>query len=228
VPPGAPPPGALPPLASIESLLGGFAQETDTDNAFNKLFALWGARYLVGRVDACSQAVTQGLECFARRGTLADLRLFNRPAILPITDMQGRTHQVVLAGLDDDRATLSLGGAPRSVSVGELSRLWFGDFVLLWRPGTPEAKTLSYGMRGPDVARLRRGLQQLRGIPPGPDNPVYDAELVRLVEDFQRQQRMTVDGVAGLQTLLVIDSRLAVPGTPRLDAPALALASRGG
>ena len=203
----------------LDTLLAQYGNETDPDNAFNKLFALWNSRYVVGRIDACTQATQQGLECYVQRGTLADLRLFNRPAILAVNDARGRSHQVVLAALDDDRAILSLGGAPRTVRLGELSRLWFGDFVLLWRPGVPDVKTLSVGMRGDDVKRLREGLRRLRGLEPElAPNSVYDAELVKLVEEFQRQHRLNVDGIAGIQTLVVLDTALATPGSPLLDA----------
>ena len=203
----------------LDTLLAQYGNETDPDNAFNKLFALWNSRYLVGRIDACTQATQQGLECYVQRGTFADLRLFNRPAILAVNDARGKSHQVVLAALDDDRAILSLGGAPRTVRLGELSRMWFGDFVLLWRPGVPDVKTLSVGMRGDDVKRLREGLRRLRGLEPElAPNSVYDTELVKLVEDFQRQHRLNVDGIAGIQTLVVLDTALATPGSPLLDA----------
>ncbi len=219
---------STPTLVSLDQLLTDYGTETDPDNAFNKLFALWNARYIVGRTDACTQATTLGLECYVQRGTFADLRLFNRPAILTVNDTGGRSHQVVLAALDDDRAIVSLGGAPRAVRLGELSRLWFGDLVLLWRPGVPDVKTLSLGMRGNDVLRLRRGLQRLRGVEPDlAPNSVYDAELVKLVEDFQRQHRLNVDGIAGLQTLVVLDTALAAPGSPLLDASTPRLAQGG-
>jgi peptidoglycan hydrolase-like protein with peptidoglycan-binding domain len=47
---------------------------------------------------------------------------------------------------------------------------------------------------------------------------VFDAALVRLVEDFQRSRRLTADGIAGVKTQLVLDSALDAPGTPTLDA----------
>ena len=40
---------------------------------------------------------------------------------------------MVLTRLDDEQARLDLGG-PQSVGLGELSRYWLGDFVMLWRP----------------------------------------------------------------------------------------------
>lgn len=211
---------AAAPIAApwLADLLRTFGTETDTDNAFNKLFALWGARYVASKIDPCTQAQPQGLECFAERGTLGRLQQFNRPAILSITDDLGRDHQVVLAGLNNERATLSLGGARREVTLGELSRLWAGDYVLLWRPGTGNVRPLSLGMRGAEVERLRDGLYKLRGEKAGRAADVtYDAELSRLVAAFQRQHRLTVDGVAGIETLVMLDAALADKGSPLLD-----------
>ena len=41
---------------------------------------------------------------------------------------------------------------------------------------------------------------------------------MKLVEEFQRQHRLNVDGIAGIQTLVVLDTALATPGSPLLDA----------
>ena len=78
----------------------------------------------------------------------------------------------------------------------------------------------------PKLQRLRANLQKLRiagGLPavgaPGPKN-VYDAELAQWVTEFQRSHRLNVDGVAGIQTLVVLDTALASPGSPLLDAGA--------
>src|SRR6185437_5964809 len=41
--------------AVLAQLLAAHGSETDTDSAFAKLFALWGARYVAGNVDPCTQ-----------------------------------------------------------------------------------------------------------------------------------------------------------------------------
>ena len=111
----------------------------------------------------CTQAGQQGLECVTERGSFGQLRLYNRPAILLLNDAGGASHQVVLTALDDEQAQARSRRHRTSVSIGELSRYWLGDFVMLWRPGSSPVKALSAGMRGAQVRWLRQSLQRLHG-----------------------------------------------------------------
>jgi len=201
----------------LTDLLAQHANETDTDSAFSKLFGIWRIQYVPAGVDPCSQASSQGLECLNQRGSFGQLRLYNRPAILVLSDNAGASHQVVLTALDDEHATVQMGGSSHDVSIGELSRYWFGDFVMLWRPGTSQVKSLSQGMRGDDVRWLRQSLQRVEGEhSDGPVSDVFDENLSKLVRDFQRQHRLTVDGIAGVQTQIVLASAVAPPDSPSL------------
>jgi general secretion pathway protein A len=229
VPSAAAPSGAVVPSAAIATsagpartvlapLLQSGAVATGTDQAFAKLFALWNTPFDAGGARPCEQATTHGLECLAQRGTLAQLRLLNRPAIVSLVAPDGSEHQVVVSQLRDTSARVELGGRAYDADLNELQRYWFGDFLLLWRPPLP-GRTLSPGMRGDEVRWLRQGLQQIRGEPPRTGaSDVYDGELVRLVEDFQRMHRLTVDGIAGQQTQVMLDGQLGAPGTPTLRA----------
>jgi general secretion pathway protein A len=215
----APAPPAKPALSGHEltDLLAKHANETDTDSAFSKLFGIWRIQYVPAGVDPCSQASNQGLECLNQRGSFGQLRLYNRPAILMLNDNAGASHQVVLTALDDEHATVQLGGSSHDVSIGELSRYWFGDFVMLWRPGTSQVKSLAQGMRGDDVRWLRQSLQRVEGEhSDGPVSDLFDESLGKLVRDFQRQHRLTVDGIAGVQTQIVLASAVAPPDSPFL------------
>jgi len=222
----APPPAPVQPAApakpglsghELTDLLAKHANETDTDSAFTQLFGIWRIQYVPASVDPCSQASNQGLECLNQKGSFGQLRLYNRPAILVLSDNAGASHQVVLTALDDEHATVQLGGASQDVSIGELSRYWFGDFVMLWRPGTSQVKSLSQGMRGDDVRWLRQSLQRVEGEhSDGPVSDVFDENLSKLVRDFQRQHRLTVDGIAGVQTQIVLASAVAPPDSPFL------------
>ena len=204
---------------TLAALLAKNSAQTDPDSAFAKLFGLWGAHYSAGSVDPCTQATQQGLECFVQHASFAQLRLYNRPAILMITDDAGAAHHVVMTGLDDEHARLELAGT-HDIGIAELARYWYGDFVLLWRPGVRGGgKVLSLGMRGADVRQLRESLERLRGAnADAAASDVFDEQLGAMVRDFQRSHRLTVDGVAGVQTLVVLNGAIAAPNTPLLAA----------
>jgi len=227
----APAPAAAPvtvarvaPLApaplSLQELLAAHKDATGTDDAFAHLFGLWGAHYVAGDTDPCTQATQQGMECLMQRGSFGQLRLYNRPAILLLKDDSGTKHQVVLAGLDDEHARIDIAGQTHELSIGELSRYWFGDFVMLWRPGTQTVKPLTVGMRGDEVRWLRQSLERLQGgaAAAATVSDVFDTEPSHLVMDFQRQHRLAVDGIAGVQTQMVLASAVAGSDSPLLSA----------
>jgi general secretion pathway protein A len=223
VAPAATEPESAPPVAAVplDKLLVRHGNDTTTEAALGKLFALWGAVYDPAKGRGCDQATRQGLECLFQKGSWAQLHALNRPAILTLTDDVGRSHQVVLTGLDDERARLDLGGEVREVSITAVSRYWFGDFLLLWRPPLAVVKALAPGMRGEDVRWLRDSLRATQGLPAAPPgNDLYDDELAQLVQDFQRQHRLAVDGVAGVQTQIALDTALNATNSPTIVAQA--------
>jgi general secretion pathway protein A len=201
---------------------------TGPDASFTQLLKLWNARYVAGNTDGCSQATAQGLECVTLRGSLAQLRQLNRPAILMLSDGAGRNFQSVLTAMTDETARLQIGDERVEVGIAELSRYWFGDLVLLWRPATPTVNDLTLGMRGPAVQQLRARLLQWRGLEVRtPVSGTFDAELAQLVEEFQRAHHVIADGVAGIETQLLLDAALATPGSPLLRTAAAPMNSAG-
>jgi general secretion pathway protein A len=209
------------PGAPLSTLLAQSGSRTGPDDAFGRLFELWKMPYVAGQEDPCTQAERHGLECVLQRGSFGQLRLYNRPVILMLNDDEGAPHQVVLSSLGNETGRIELGETSHDVSIAELARYWLGDYVLLWKPVTTTVRNLSLGMRGDEVRWLRRSLLELRGAQ-GEDPPsdVFDAELGRLVMEFQRRNRLSVDGVAGLQTQIVLNGALPGDGTPLLSLPA--------
>jgi general secretion pathway protein A len=212
--PSPPPP---PPPVSINALLAENAATTGDAAAFRRLLALWGTA-MTDDKDPCGQAQKAGLACLDQRGSWAQVRALNRPAILTLTDGEGQRHRVVLSALDEEFGTLDLGDHDVRVPLAELSRDWFGEFTVVWKPKTLHARQLSVGMRGDEVRWLRRSLNALHGAASDPAlDDVYDQELAIAVQNFQREHRLNVDGVAGLQTQVVLDTALAEPGSPLLS-----------
>jgi general secretion pathway protein A len=227
VPPPATPVVAAPPapkLASVNALLQANEANTTDAGAFRRLLALWGTAMSDDR-DPCGQAAKAGLACLDQRGSWAQVKTLNRPAILTLTDDRGQRHRVVLSSLDDKTATLNLGEHNEKVSIDDLSRDWFGEFTVVWKPKTARTRLLSLGMQGDEVRWLRRSLNALAGGASDPEHAdVYDQELAIAVQNFQREHRLNVDGIAGVQTQVVLDTALADPNSPLLLSNAL----RGG
>jgi general secretion pathway protein A len=216
-----PPP--LPAVPTLPSLLANAGAATTADTAFTELLKLWQATYTAGSADPCTQAAAQGLACVTLHSSIAQLRELQRPAILMLADNHGASHQVVLTGIGTELATLRIGARSVAVGIAELARFWYGDCVLLWRPATLPVSELRPGMRGGPVRGLRSQLLQASGAAPGSvRNANFDAELTRLVEDFQRAHHLAVDGIAGVETQLLLDAVLAAPGTPTLQSPGAA------
>jgi general secretion pathway protein A len=127
----------------------------------------------------------------------------------------------VIAGLDADAAKVRFPDATQDISIASLSQLWYGDYLILWRPQVAAPRALSAGMQGAGVRWLRTTLNTVHGQPgDGNSSDYYDEDLVRMVEEFQRQHRLNVDGIAGVQTQIVLDTLNNSAGAPLLVAQA--------
>jgi general secretion pathway protein A len=214
--PAPPKPAAPPVAASINALLAANNAYTSDAAAFRRLLSLWGTAMADDR-NPCGQAAKAGLSCLEQRGSWAQVRALNRPAILTLSDDHGQRHRVVLSALDDRYATLNLGEHDERVPLDELSRDWFGEFTLVWKPKTARTRLLTVGMTGDEVRWLRRSLNALQGAASDPEHgDIYDQELAIAVQNFQREHRLNVDGIAGVQTQVMLDTALAEPGSPLL------------
>jgi general secretion pathway protein A len=197
---------------------------TTTANALTSLFEVWGLEYQDSAKEGCAQASDAGLACLYQRGSWSGLRQMDRPAILTLVDDNGDSHKVLLTAIHDDTAELSIGGVLVEHPVSDVLQSWFGQYMLLWRPvgGTPVS--LRPGSRNDSVLWLRRSLASISPdyATTNVESDAFDAELERIVRQFQRDHRLGVDGLAGQQTQIVINSLLAADGTPRLTMPMLA------
>ncbi len=209
---------------SLDEQLKMASDVTGTDYALAALFETWGVEYRTGGRGGCAQAADAGLTCLYQRGSWSGLRQMDRPAILTLVDSSGNDHEVVLTGIIGGNAELSLGGVRVTHAVADITDAWFGQFMLLWRPPAGTAVSLGPGSQGGDVAWLRNSLAAIDGRYASADvqSETFDAELEQLVRTFQRDHRLDVDGLAGQQTQIIINSLLAVEGTPRLSTPRLA------
>ena len=208
--------------ASLSDELALAGELTKTDFALASLFSLWDLDYTRGAQSGCSQAVAAGLACLYQRGSWNGLRQLNRPAVLSVIDHSGDAHEIVLTAINGDSAELSIGGVVVTHPVQEITDVWFGQFMLLWRPPGGTAVSLLPGFRGAEVLWLRTSLADIDERYESEANDEYDSALKEIVRQFQRDHRLDVDGLAGQQTQIIVNSLLGPDGSPRLTTSRLA------
>jgi general secretion pathway protein A len=200
---------------------------TSPNFALASLFDLWNLEYTTGAESACTQAMIAGLACLSQRGSWNNLKQLNRPAILNVIDDNGTAHDVVLTAIHGDSAELSMGGVTVTHPVSAILDIWYGEILLLWQPPGRSPVSLLPGSHGTEVVWLRESLANIDERYTTEDSDQfdldhYDNNLASIVRQFQRDYRLEVDGLAGRQTQIIINSLLGPDGSPRLITPRLA------
>ena len=92
--------------------------------------------------------------------------------------------------------------------------------MLIWRPPNGSDEAISPGMQNENVRWLRESLAAIDpNYKPQTTTPdFFDEELEQQLIRFQRQNRLDTDGVAGQKTQIIINSMLALDGTPTFSA----------
>jgi general secretion pathway protein A len=185
------------------------------DEAWGGLYRLWGIRVGAGE-NGCAQALVRGLDCLRGEGGLEQLRRLNRPAIVRVYDSNGAPRWLVLKRLQDRQATLAAGSERVVADIDKLAGYDISEFVLFWRPPARTGGTLAAGDHGAGVAWLVKRLGAPDGAISGAaSDPVFDEALTTAVRRFQRAAGIADDGIAGPETLILLD-RDPAPGTPTL------------
>jgi general secretion pathway protein A len=169
--------------------------------AFNTLFARWDKIYQA-ELDTtpCEQAVSQGLACLNRQGSLGSLRHLNRPAVLQLVDQQGRRFYAPLIKLTDNKASLIINAKEVVVGTNDLEKQWFGSYTILWQPPPGYSKPIKPGAEDQDVEWLSNQIQKATGL------ESTSTDLSQMVTAFQKSEGLIADGIAGPETLIHLNS----------------------
>jgi len=213
--PTPPQPRPLPPVSGALRALLEQPEAQQQNEAWGWLYRLWGIRVGDGE-NGCAQALVHGLDCLRGEGGLEQLRRLNRPAVVRVYDAQAAPRWLVLERLQGRQVTLAAGGARTVVDIDKLEGYDIREFVLLWRPPAHTRGTLAAGDSGAGVAWLAQRLGPTRGAPArAVADQAFNETLSEAVRRFQRGAGIAADGIAGPETLILLD-REPAPGTPTL------------
>jgi len=195
------------------------ASTSDSANAYRGLAKQWGQALAEG--DACQQVQQAALRCYVSNKGFAEIRQLDRPVLLDLKDTSGQAAYVLLTGLSDTQANLTIDGKPYLVSLLALSQHFQGDFVTLWKVPEDFRERVRHGDQGKDIDWLATQLSKLNGKPAPETNAPYEQELEQQVKDFQSSQGLQADGLVGPKTLMQLN-RATGSDEPRLHMLAAA------
>ena len=190
---------------------------TDRTTALRILLRRWGVE--LGEVrygDPCAKIATFGLLCEPEQGTWANLRYFDRPAVIRVAGGNG---YLVVGALGADSATLDLDSGSEQVATRALDDYWTGDYVLIWQP-PPVAGVSIIGPRssGAAISWLRKLISRVPGLELADvESDFYTADLSQAITRFQTDRGLDADGIAGPRTLVQLHNAVAMPGIPKLS-----------
>ncbi|MEE1673580.1 AAA family ATPase [Agarivorans aestuarii] len=176
------------------------------------LLRTWG--YDVANAQAnCNLVTSLNLYCLNLTGGERALREVNLPAVVELEE-EGHYFYAVVRHWGP---TLELWMGDRAIMV---SRSWFGqrwngEFQVLWKQPPGFTGVLKQGNQGEAVYWLEQSLSLIQGQRPRKTFN-FDAQLSRQVQQFQQQNRLSADGIAGVFTLLRLNQQIYVD-QPRLQ-----------
>jgi len=209
-------------LESGAQTLAALLLESDSSNyraAWTEFLALWSVVLPASvKPDFCDFAKQYGLLCLIEQGSWDTLRQFDRPVILKLVADDGRSVPVVLQHMNDSVLELVIGNDLYRLTLEQVSRYWYGDYVLLLEAPPGGRMFLRAGDRDPDVAWLRQQLETALGVQiPVTDPLAFDYPLQKRVLEFQRSRGLVPDGVVGKNTIIHLNSVSNRAGVPRLS-----------
>ncbi len=202
----------------LEQLTRAINQAISPDVAMQNLYRVWGYQTELEEA-TCDDAPRAGLRCQEGEATLAELQALQYPALISLTDETGGLYYATLVSLGPDKASLLIGNQSWQVDRQWLSDAWGGSYTLLWRMpkgGVPLIGSNASAAQAQWLDNaLSRAMQQ-------PDRKVsrFDATLKSKLQQFQREQGLTPDGIAGSNTLLRLNALAGEP-MPRLEDESL-------
>lgn len=204
---------AAPPLTR-EAALQGIAAIPEQENlyaAVNAVLAIWQARGVEPvpgeQATLPILALKRGLAATRVPWNLDDLVRVDAPALLHVAVPGAGNRLVALVGVGADEVSVVPAIAGRStLTRAELALIWTGEATLFWKDFHGFASRVKPEEKLAGV-KLLQGLLKQVGSYSGPINGTFGKTTQAALAEFQRRERLVVDGKVGSQTLMLLYRR---------------------
>ena len=213
-------PGARLPRADLATVLARSSPAVTTAKSLDALLEIWGEAPTATELLSFSQALAilegRGLAVMSLRGASVEtLQLFNYPAILEMSALDGMPRFVLLAGLASGEALLAGidQGRLLRVPLAQVEEHWDGDAWVAWRDFEELPEVLRPPLRGAPVTWLQQTLGRM-GFYDGAPTGEFDAATIAGVRALQASLQVEVDGTVGEVTKArLYESARVLPGS---------------
>ncbi|MEL0628391.1 AAA family ATPase [Psychromonas aquatilis] len=169
-------------------------------NALKTLYAVWGYEVSLNNV-SCDQGEGALLQCFSEKTSLQKLELLNYPAVIELVNDEDSVYTVLYQV--GKNYQLLIGSQMITVTKKWLLEYWSGESTILWKTPINASNPLKFGEKGDRVFWLSSHLNRLAGLPDG-NKTRFDWKLKSQVIEFQENNNLVADGIAGKQTLMLL------------------------
>lgn len=160
-------------------------------------------------------AAANGLAIEYLSPAIDQLLALDLPAIVQL-QRDGTARAATVTAVDADTLTVESAGDTWNMTRDAFREHYTGEAVILWEDPTPGAPALMPGSRNTRVRDLRDALARLGRIPATGNQDTYDGAVSKAVARLQAETSLDVDGIAGKQVRMVLQSWKKPAGTPGL------------
>ncbi len=156
--------------------------------------------------DFCRFAADYRLKCESGRASWLEVTEMNRPVNLLIENNDGSRSWLTLHGIENNQVDIETVSGRRWVKMDWLLSLWNQRYLMLWQAPPGYSRPMSFGDRGDDVNWLAHRMAFVFSDDTLKDNRVFDEYMQDLLIDFQTRHGLKADGIAGMNTLIQLNS----------------------
>jgi general secretion pathway protein A len=180
--------------------------ELNLNTALTDGIKLLGILPSANQATDCKNIESLNLNCLTGKASWEKVLLMNSPIILELSLSNGEKRYALLQGIRHRQALAMMSG-DREFPLVEILKVWTGNYLIVWKPPISELKEIYPGQSSNDVIWLRQQINSAYGIPETTANPqFFDKILKSLVMEFQHQNHLFEDGIAGVRTIFYLDN----------------------
>jgi general secretion pathway protein A len=154
----------------------------------------------------CNDVLANNLNCLSGKASWKEVLAMNRPVILEFSLTAEEKRYAVLTGVRQSQSMVQLHG-DMAFPLADVLKFWNGYYLIVWKSPNPGMKKIYPAQSSDNVVWLRQQLNAINGIQETVNNPrFFDEALKKRVINFQHQNHLLEDGIAGAQTIIYLDN----------------------